>query len=94
MKGVNEMAIFDQKELWDRNIFCRIAKCFITNKNSRRNEISVTYKNGYREYLASYDPTEYEFNFYDFVGMSKIEALFYIDRKDRIPQERKYRKFI
>lgn len=75
--------MIDQSELWDKNIFKRISKCFINSKGRFKNEIFAIYEDGTREVIFSYDPNKYEFTHEEFIGKSKIEAVFYCDRKNR-----------
>lgn len=58
----------------------RIRSCFIDERGKFKNEIFVIYEDGSRETLFSYNPTKMDFNFKDFIGMTKIEAAFYCDR--------------
>lgn len=44
-------------------------------------EVIVIYGNGVREKIWAFNPTRYIFDYRDFVGKTKIEAVFYCDRK-------------
>ncbi len=44
-------------------------------------EVIVIYENGVREKIWAFNPTRYIFDYRDFVGKTKIEAMFYCDRK-------------
>lgn len=44
-------------------------------------EVIVIYENGVREKIWAFNPTRYIFDYRDFVGKTKIEAVFYCDRK-------------
>lgn len=71
----------DLRELSDDNLFSIISKCFINNKRSDVSEIFVIFENGDRERIWTFNPTRYDFNHLEFVGKSKIEAVFHCDRK-------------
>ena len=44
-------------------------------------EVIVIYENGVREKIWTFNPTRCIFDYGDFVGKTKIEAVFYCDRK-------------
>ena len=44
-------------------------------------EVIVIYENGVREKIWAFNPTRYIFDYRDFMGKTKIEAVFYCDRK-------------
>ena len=44
-------------------------------------EVIVIYENGVREKIWTFNPTRYIFDYRDFVEKTKIEAVFYCDRK-------------
>lgn len=44
-------------------------------------EVIVVYENGVREKFWTFNPTRYIFDCRDFVGKTKIEAVFYCDGK-------------
>lgn len=71
----------NQNELLDANIYEVIKRCTIQKKSSTANEITVTYENGVKERIWTYNPNRYCFDYREFLGMSKIEAVFYCDRK-------------
>lgn len=71
----------DQKELLDPNLHKIISKCFIHNKRQNLSEIVVIYIDGVRERIWSFDPTRQTFDYQEFIGKTKIEAVFYCDRK-------------
>lgn len=72
----------NQEDLLDPNLYKVISKCFINNKRPDMSEIFVIYADGVRETIWTFNPMRYEFNHRDFVGMTKIEAVFYCDRKE------------
>lgn len=72
----------NQEDLLDPNLHKVISKCFINNKRPDMSEIFVIYADGVRETIWTFNPMRYEFNHRDFVGMTKIEAVFYCDRKE------------
>lgn len=71
----------DLQELTDDNLFSIISKCFINNKRSDISEIFVVFEDGKRERIWTFNPTRYVFDHREFVGKTKIEAVFYCDRK-------------
>ena len=72
----------DQTELLDANLHKVISKCFINNKRSDVSEIFVIYADDSRETIWTFNPSRYDFDHRKFIGMSKIEAVFYCDRKE------------
>lgn len=65
----------------DENLYKLISKCFINNKRLDLAEIFVIYVDGTRERIWSFNPMKYEFDRGEFLGKTKIEAVFYCDRK-------------
>lgn len=72
----------DQLELLDENLYKIIDKCFINNRRPDMSEIHVIYRDTSRENIWTFNPMRYEFNNREFIGKSKIEAVFYCDRKE------------
>lgn len=64
----------------DKHLYKKIKSCYINKKDIYRNEIFVHYVDGTRERIWTYNPTVHEFDYEEFIGMSKIEAVFYCDR--------------
>ena len=58
-----------------------ISRCFINNKRPDMSEIFVIYEDGSRERIWSFNPSRYDFDHREFIGKTKIEAVFYCDRK-------------
>lgn len=71
-----------QNELLDPNLYEVIIYCVLQKKSSNSTEIIVTYENGGKERIWTYDPNKYTFDKHDLIGMTKIEAVFYCDRKE------------
>lgn len=71
----------DQYELLDTNLYKVISKCFINSKRSDASEIFVIYADDSREIIWTYNPMRYNFDHREFIGKTKIEAVFYCDRK-------------
>ena len=67
--------------LLDANMDKKIAKCFINDKGRFRKEVFVIYTDGTRERIYTYDQNKYEFAHTEFIGKTKLEAVFYCDRK-------------
>ena len=72
----------DQSHLLDPHLYKVISKCYINRKGYDRNEIFVIYTDGAREVIWTYDPSRYDFNHEEFIGKTKIESVFYCDRKE------------
>ena len=72
----------DQQQLLDANLYKVITKCFINKRSSDVSEIFVIYADGAREPIWTYRPARYDFSHHEFVGKTKIEAVFYCDRKE------------
>ena len=58
--------------------------CFINSRRSGLSEIFVIYTDGGRERIWTYNSNRYDFNHRDFIGKSKLEAVFCCDRKKPI----------
>lgn len=71
----------DLNEISDENLFSIISRCFINNKRIDKSEIFVIYENGARERIWTFNPVRYDFDHREFIGMSKIEAVFHCDRR-------------
>ena len=78
--------MFDQdwQNLLDKNMDKRIVKCYINDKSYTRKEIFVIYADGAREVIHTYNSNKYEFTRGEFIGKTKLEAVFYCDRKSPI----------
>jgi hypothetical protein len=72
----------DQRDLLDINLYKVIARCYINNKQPDRSEIFVIYADDCRENIWTFNPMRYDFERQEFIGMTKIEAVFYCDRKE------------
>ena len=70
-----------QNELIDDNLHETIIDCNIKRLPNKLAQIIVIYENGQKERIWTFDATRYSFDYMDFIGMSKIEAVFYCDRK-------------
>jgi hypothetical protein len=70
------------EQLLDPNLYKVIARCYINNRQPDRAEIFVIYTDDARENIWTFNPMRYDFNRQEFVGMTKIEAVFYCDRKE------------
>lgn len=80
--------MFDQdwQNLLDKNMDKRIVKCYINDKSYTRKEIFVIYADGAREVIHTYNSNKYEFTRGEFIGKTKLEAVFYCDRKSSISE--------
>lgn len=68
----------------DEKMYNVISKCFINNKRHDASEVFVIYEDGSRERIWTFNPMRYEFDFREFIGKTKLEAVFYCDRKNPI----------
>lgn len=71
----------DQSNLLDENLYKTITKCFINAKHPTMAEVFVIYSDGSRETIWTFNPMRHEFEPRTFIGMTKIEAVFYCDRR-------------
>ncbi len=71
----------NQQELLDGNLYSIISKCYINTKRPDTSEIFAIYTNGSREKIWTFNPTRYAFDYSEFIGKTKIEAVFHCDRK-------------
>ena len=71
----------DQEQFVDTNLYKVIDKCFVNSRHPERSEIFVIYTDNSRERIWSFNPMRYVFDHRDFIGKTKIEAVFYCDRK-------------
>ena len=72
----------NQNYLLDPHLYKTISKCYIHKKRPDKNEISVMYTDGGQERVWTYNPMRYDFDYREFLGMTKVEAVFYCDRKE------------
>ena len=73
--------IENQNEIIDDNLYETIIDCNIKRVSSRLAQITVMYENGVKERIWTFNYSRYNFDYIDFIGMTKIEAIFYCDRK-------------
>lgn len=71
-----------QRDLIDPNLYKVIARCYINAKRPDVSEIHVIYNDDSRENIWTFNPMRYDFDNKSFVGKTKIEAVFYCDRKE------------
>lgn len=67
----------------DDKMYNVISKCFINSKHYNVSEVFVIYEDGSRERIWTFNPSKCDFNHREFIGKTKIEAVFYCDRKSR-----------
>ena len=70
-----------QENLLDPNLYKVISKCFINKKQPDMSEIFVIYADDSRETIWTYNPMRYSFDHREFIGKTKIAAVFHCDRK-------------
>ena len=68
-------------KLIDKNLHKKIVKCYINQKSYDKNEISVIYEDGVQERLWTFNPNKQNFERGEFIGKTKIAAVFHCDRK-------------
>lgn len=71
----------NQQNLLDANLYKVIAKCFINKKQTDMAEVFAIYADDTRETIWTYNPMRYDFDHREFIGKTKIEAVFHCDRK-------------
>ena len=67
-------------ELLDTNLYEVIIDCQLQHRKAGISEIIVRYENGVKERIWTYNSKRYAFNYLDFIGMTKLEAIFFCDR--------------
>ena len=72
----------NQRDLLDPNLYKVISKCYINNKRPEVSEIHVIYSDDVRENIWTFNPMRYDFDKREFIGKTKIEAVFYCDKKE------------
>lgn len=72
----------DQRDLLDDNLYKVISRCHVNNIRPDVSEIFVIYTDGDRETIWTFDPLRYEYDRKEFIGKTKIAAVFYCDRKE------------
>ena len=65
----------------DISHYSKEKRTLINTKRQNVAEVIVIYENRVREKIWTFNPTRYIFDYGDFVGKTKIEAVFYCDRK-------------
>ena len=81
MNQENEVFDMDQRKLVDAKMHNIISKCFINNSRPDISEVFVIYDDGNRERIWTFNPMYYDFSHREFIGKTKIEAVFHCDRK-------------
>lgn len=72
----------DQDNLLDVNLYKTITSCYINKKHPNVWEVFVIYSDGMRESIWTFNPTRYDFTRNEFIGLTKIAAVFHCDRKE------------
>lgn len=70
-----------QADLLDENMDKVIKSCFINEKGPSRSKVFVIYEDGSRENIFTFNPEKHFLDRTLFIGMTKLEAVFYCDRK-------------
>ena len=71
----------NHEDLIDPNLHKVIIRCYINQKSPNKNEICVIYEDGTQENIWSFDPHKQTFDRGEFIGKTKIAAVFHCDRK-------------
>lgn len=69
------------ENLMDDNMDKVIIRCYINQKSPNKSEVSVIYEDGIQERIWSFDPHKQTFDRGEFIGKTKIAAVFHCDRK-------------
>lgn len=69
------------ESLLDKNMDKTIVKCYVNNKGRFKSEIFAIYEDGCREVIYSFNPAKIDFDGSEFIRKTKLEAVFYCDRK-------------
>ena len=72
----------NQQVSLDPNLYKVISKCFINKKQPDVSEVFVIYADDSRERIWTFNPMRYDYDHREFIGKTKIEAVFYCDRKN------------
>lgn len=72
----------DQRYLLDPNLYKTISKCYINKKRPDRHEVHVIYTDNTKETIWTFNPMRHDFDHCEFVGKTKIDAVFHCDRKE------------
>lgn len=70
-----------QDGLLDPNLHKVIARCYINNRRPDSSEVFVIYADDTRERIWTFNPNRHTFDSREFTGKTKLEAIFYCDRK-------------
>lgn len=71
-----------QEYLYDPHLHKVISSCYINKKSQYLSEIFVIYTDGARETIWTFNSARYDFDHHEFIGKTKIEAVFHCDRKE------------
>lgn len=74
----------EAESLLDKNMDKKIKKCFINEQGRFGREIFVIYEDGCREAIFHFNQTRYDFVDKEFIGMTKLQALWHCDHKKPI----------
>lgn len=69
-----------QADLLDENMDKVIKACFINDRGPDKSRVFVIYEDGSRENIFTFNPKKHYLNNTLFIGMTKLEAVFYCDR--------------
>lgn len=69
-----------QEDLLDENMDKKIKSCFINSERPCKNRVFVIYEDGSRENIRTFNPQKHHLEQRTFIGMTKLEAVFYCDR--------------
>ena len=69
------------ESLLDENMDKMIVKCYVNSNGRFKNEIFAIYEDGSREVIYSFNPAKIDFDGREFIGKTKLAAVFHCDRK-------------
>ena len=72
----------NQEHLLDPNLYKVIVRCYINSIRPDTSVIHVIYADDTRENIWTFNPMRYNFERSEIVAKTKIEAVFYCDRKE------------
>ena len=74
----------EAESLLDKNMDKKIKRCFINEQGRFKREIFVIYEDGSREGIHHFNPTKYDFVDSEFIGLTKLQALYRCDNRKPI----------
>ena len=79
-----------QENLLDENMDKKIRNCFINSEGPFRSRLFVIYEDNSRENIWTFNPQKHHFERGMFIGMTKLEAVYYCDKTCSIRSNSRY----